>query len=165
MVESTSRSRNGNGTSPASPALDAPCRWWVPASSPSKMRSSVATATATYRTQPPSTHLTSIHSHTSLFYTAVPSPENFLSQFKPMLILLFEITANQQHTIVSASPKYSKNRFAGLRPDKTKLLKDAPKIAVETWKPCNVESLLIQNQHYINIVGLYAHIKNIWSAY
>lgn len=49
--------------------------------------------------------------------------------------------------------------FAGLQPDKTKLLKDAPKIAVETWKPCNIESLLIQNQHYINVVGLYAHIK------
>lgn len=32
--------------------------------------------------------------HLSLFYTAVPSPENFPSQLTPMLILLFENTAN-----------------------------------------------------------------------
>lgn len=105
MEESTSRLRNGNGTSPASPALDAPCPWWVPASFPSKTRSSVATATATYRT-PIHTPYLPIYIHSSLFYTAVPSPENFPSQLTPMLTLLWDYSKLPPHKMVAASPKY-----------------------------------------------------------
>lgn len=38
-----------------------------------------------------------MHTHT-LLYTAVPSPKNYPFQVTPMLILLFNITANQQST-------------------------------------------------------------------
>lgn len=107
VEESTFRSRNGNGTNRASPALVAPCRWWAQASSPSKMRFSVATATAAYRTQPliytPSLPIcTHTYTCTCLFHTAVPSNENVTSQVAPMQILL--LRSHQQsaptHTIV-----------------------------------------------------------------
>ncbi len=108
------------------------------------------------------------HTYTCLFYTAVPSNENFTFQFTPMQILLFEITANQQsapHTIVWASPKYSKNRLSGLRLNKQDL-KDAPKIAVELWKPCTrcwgpttVYPLHNPVSTLHKLVGLYAQIQ------
>lgn len=73
VEESTFHLRTGNGTSHASPALVAPYRWWAQASSPSKMRFSVVTATAAYRTQPLATHLTfpyaRIHIHAHIYFT------------------------------------------------------------------------------------------------
>lgn len=105
MEESTFRLRKGNGTSPASPALDAPCPWWVPASFPSKTRSSVATATATYRTQPPSTHLT-LHTFVFILHCCALTWELPVSIDAHADTAVWEYSKLPPHTMVSASPKY-----------------------------------------------------------
>lgn len=89
--------------------------------------------------EPPSTHLTFPYTYIRLYFTLLcPHLRTSRLNWRPCWHCC-EITANYPLTKWS---QLHQNTTTGKNTGWTRLLKDAPKIAVETWKPCKVESLL-----------------------
>lgn len=175
MEESTFHSRTGNGTSHASPALVAPYRWWAQASSPSKMRFSVVTATAAYRTQPLATHLTfpyaRIHIHAHIYFTQLcPQMRTSHLKLRPCryCCLRSQQTNNLlPHTHTQYSELHQNTQRIGLLVydwiNKTfkRCTKDWCWVvkAMRCWVPTTVYPLHNPESTLHKLVGLYAQIK------